>query len=213
MDDQHSVSYAADWLPLTGEAAKKYQERRQESQKSFELVGRSHGELGDAILQGQMEIKDIDPIHQYVPAVLGRGLCCAGGAGDHCGSFQRNFRTVRCGSVSIAQNLGTGTPGPGRGSPSQKLECACRIQLIKASLREPNNANFLDTPLALQILARAVRLHFPLALIDSGVTKIVEALCTRISAMVSPMGRGSLVSPGYLQERSEGQRPRSINQA
>ena len=62
VDDQHSVSYAADWLPLTGEAAKKYQERRQASQESFELVGRSHGELGDAILQGQMEIKDIDPI-------------------------------------------------------------------------------------------------------------------------------------------------------
>jgi 5,5'-dehydrodivanillate O-demethylase len=60
VDDQHSVSYAADWIPLTGEAARKYQERRQQVQASFELLGRSHSELGEAILKGDMQIKDID---------------------------------------------------------------------------------------------------------------------------------------------------------
>ena len=60
VDDQQSVSYAADWIPLTGEAARKYQERRQQVQASFELVGKSHSELGEAILKGDMQIKDID---------------------------------------------------------------------------------------------------------------------------------------------------------
>ncbi|NIO11930.1 MAG: Rieske 2Fe-2S domain-containing protein [Deltaproteobacteria bacterium] len=62
VDDERCVSFAADWIPLTGEAARKYEERRQQSQAAFERVGRTHGELGEAILQGQMEIKEIDPV-------------------------------------------------------------------------------------------------------------------------------------------------------
>ena len=60
VDDQHSVSYASDWIPLTGKAAEDYQKRRQEARAAFSAVAASHNELATDVLAGKMGIKDID---------------------------------------------------------------------------------------------------------------------------------------------------------
>jgi 5,5'-dehydrodivanillate O-demethylase len=61
VDDNHSVSYASDWIPLTGKAAEDYQRRRQEARKTFSSVAASHNEIATDVLAGKMAIKDVDP--------------------------------------------------------------------------------------------------------------------------------------------------------
>jgi len=60
VDDNHSVSYAVDWLALQGQAAQEFQERRRQARATFSSMAASHDDLGRAVLQGSMELKDID---------------------------------------------------------------------------------------------------------------------------------------------------------
>jgi 5,5'-dehydrodivanillate O-demethylase len=57
IDDDHCVSYVVAWLPLTGEAAKEFQSRRQQLRGSLDV---SPNDLGEAILKGKMGFQDVD---------------------------------------------------------------------------------------------------------------------------------------------------------
>lgn len=58
IDDDHCVSFVVDIVPLVGEAAREYQERRKQARRSVTV---SPNELAEAILAGKMQFKDIDP--------------------------------------------------------------------------------------------------------------------------------------------------------
>ncbi len=60
VDDSHSVSYSTDWIPLQGQAAKEFQQRRQQARGTFSAMASSHNDLGEAVLEGRMELKEID---------------------------------------------------------------------------------------------------------------------------------------------------------
>ncbi len=60
VDDNHSVSYSTDWIPLQGPAATDFQERRLQARSTFSSMVRSHKDLGDDVLKGKMELKEID---------------------------------------------------------------------------------------------------------------------------------------------------------
>lgn len=58
VDDEHSVSFVVDWMPLTGEEARQYRERRHQARAAMSVSG---NELGAAVLAGKMRVKDLDP--------------------------------------------------------------------------------------------------------------------------------------------------------
>ena len=60
VDDNHSVSYSSDWIPLQGQAAVEFQERRLQARATFSSMATTHKDLGEAVLEGKMELKDID---------------------------------------------------------------------------------------------------------------------------------------------------------
>ena len=60
VDDNHSVSYSTDWIPLQGQAAEEFQQRRQQARGTFSAMASSHNDLGEAVLEGRMELKEID---------------------------------------------------------------------------------------------------------------------------------------------------------
>jgi len=60
VDDSHSVSYSTDWIPLQGQAAEEFQQRRQQARGTFSAMASSHNDLGEAVLEGRMELKEID---------------------------------------------------------------------------------------------------------------------------------------------------------
>ena len=60
VDDNHSVSYSTDWIPLQGQAAVEFQQRRQQARATFSSMASSHKDLGEAVLKGKMELKGID---------------------------------------------------------------------------------------------------------------------------------------------------------
>ncbi len=60
VDDHHSVSYSTDWIPLQGQAAAEFQQRRLQARETFSSMARSHKDLGEAVLEGKMELKEID---------------------------------------------------------------------------------------------------------------------------------------------------------
>ncbi len=60
VDDNHSVSYSTDWIALQGQAAVEFQQRRLQARATFSAMVRSHKDLGEAVLEGKMELKEID---------------------------------------------------------------------------------------------------------------------------------------------------------
>ena len=58
VDDENSVSFVVDHLPLTGEAAEAYRERRRRAQQEPSL---DPNRMAEAILAGKSWIADIDP--------------------------------------------------------------------------------------------------------------------------------------------------------
>jgi 5,5'-dehydrodivanillate O-demethylase len=58
VDDENSVSFVIDWMPLTGEEAERYRERRREARSQVRV---SPNEYGESVLAGKMRIKDLDP--------------------------------------------------------------------------------------------------------------------------------------------------------
>jgi len=60
VDDNNSVSFSTDWIPLQGQAAVEFQERRDQARSTFSSVADSHHDLGRAVLEGRMALKEID---------------------------------------------------------------------------------------------------------------------------------------------------------
>jgi hypothetical protein len=57
VNDENSVSFVVDHVPLTGEAATAYEQRRRHAEESQDMSLR---EIADAILTGKMRMRDID---------------------------------------------------------------------------------------------------------------------------------------------------------
>ena len=57
IDDEHCVSFVVSFLPLTGDAAKKFQERRQNARAAIRVTP---NDLGQAVLTGKMRLEDVD---------------------------------------------------------------------------------------------------------------------------------------------------------
>lgn len=57
IDDEHCVSFVVNFPPLTGDAAKKFQERRQNARASIRI---SPNDSAQAVLAGKMRIEDFD---------------------------------------------------------------------------------------------------------------------------------------------------------
>jgi 5,5'-dehydrodivanillate O-demethylase len=57
VDDEHSLSFVVDWMPLTGEAAKEYQERRRRTRAALSV---SPNEFGQSVLEGKRRVEDIE---------------------------------------------------------------------------------------------------------------------------------------------------------
>jgi 5,5'-dehydrodivanillate O-demethylase len=58
VDDERCVSFVVDWMPLTGQEARQYRERRHQARAAMTVSG---NELGAAVLAGKMRVKDLDP--------------------------------------------------------------------------------------------------------------------------------------------------------
>ncbi|MGH7767988.1 MAG: Rieske 2Fe-2S domain-containing protein [Candidatus Binatia bacterium] len=58
VDDENSVSFVVDWMPLTGEAARQYKERRLQARAQVTV---SPNEYGERVLAGKARLKDLDP--------------------------------------------------------------------------------------------------------------------------------------------------------
>jgi 5,5'-dehydrodivanillate O-demethylase len=58
VDDENSVSFVIDWMPLTGAAAQQYRERRLQARAQVTV---SPNEYGERVLAGKMRVKDLDP--------------------------------------------------------------------------------------------------------------------------------------------------------
>jgi 5,5'-dehydrodivanillate O-demethylase len=58
IDDDHCISYVVDMLPLTGDEAAAYRERRRKAEAA---EGPSPNEISELIVQGSMRIEDVDP--------------------------------------------------------------------------------------------------------------------------------------------------------
>ena len=56
IDDENNVTFIADWIPVTGKEAERYQERRLQARKSMST---HPNEIGEAILAGKMRIEDM----------------------------------------------------------------------------------------------------------------------------------------------------------
>ena len=57
INDENNVTFIADWIPVTGIAAERYQERRLQARKTMST---SPNKIGAAILAGKMRIEDMD---------------------------------------------------------------------------------------------------------------------------------------------------------
>lgn len=57
IDNENNVTFIADWIPVTGVAAERYQERRLQARKTMST---SPNKIGAAILAGKMRIEDMD---------------------------------------------------------------------------------------------------------------------------------------------------------
>jgi 5,5'-dehydrodivanillate O-demethylase len=57
IDDEHCVTFVVDYLPLTGDEAREYQERQRQAKS---LITTTPNALAEAILQGRMRITDLD---------------------------------------------------------------------------------------------------------------------------------------------------------
>ena len=57
IDDEHNVTFIVDWLPLIGEAAQRYQQRRHQARATMHS---SPNDLGKSILAGKMRIEEMD---------------------------------------------------------------------------------------------------------------------------------------------------------
>ena len=63
IDDEHCVSYVVSWLPLTGDAAREFEKKRQTLRSSLPV---SPNELGEQVLKGKSRIQDVDKnLSQY----------------------------------------------------------------------------------------------------------------------------------------------------
>jgi 5,5'-dehydrodivanillate O-demethylase len=63
IDDDHCVSYVVSWLPLTGDAAREFEEKRQSLRSTLSV---SPNELGEQVLKGKLRVKEIDKdLSQY----------------------------------------------------------------------------------------------------------------------------------------------------
>jgi len=58
IDDENSVSFVIDWMPLEGEAARQYKERRLQARSQVTV---SPNEYGQSVITGKMRVKDLDP--------------------------------------------------------------------------------------------------------------------------------------------------------
>jgi 5,5'-dehydrodivanillate O-demethylase oxygenase subunit len=58
VDDENSVSFVIDWMPLEGEAARQYKERRLQARSQVTV---SPNEYGQSVITGKMRVKDLDP--------------------------------------------------------------------------------------------------------------------------------------------------------
>jgi 5,5'-dehydrodivanillate O-demethylase len=58
VDDERCVSFVVDRVPLTGEAAERYRERRKEARQS--VTSATLNEFGDAVVKGRMRVEDVD---------------------------------------------------------------------------------------------------------------------------------------------------------
>ncbi len=57
IDDESNVTFIVDWIPLTGEAAGRYQERRQQARAT---MSQSPNDIAEAVLAGKARIEDMD---------------------------------------------------------------------------------------------------------------------------------------------------------
>jgi 5,5'-dehydrodivanillate O-demethylase len=57
VNDENSVSFVVDYLPLTGDAAEAYRERRKRAEEDQDMSLR---EIADKVLAGKMRIRDVD---------------------------------------------------------------------------------------------------------------------------------------------------------
>jgi 5,5'-dehydrodivanillate O-demethylase len=58
IDDTRSVTFVVDYIPLTGERAKEFEERSRQAERDNTV---SPNKIAEAILRGEMRVKDIDP--------------------------------------------------------------------------------------------------------------------------------------------------------
>ncbi len=58
IDDENSVSFVIDWMPLTGDEAERYRERRRAARAQVRV---SPNDLGQNVLAGKTRIRDLDP--------------------------------------------------------------------------------------------------------------------------------------------------------
>ena len=68
VDDEHCISFGVNLVHLTGDAAKRYQERRDEErreQASPVHRGPSAAELGRAVLAGKLRLEDVQDVGIY----------------------------------------------------------------------------------------------------------------------------------------------------
>ena len=57
IDDEHNVTFIADWIPVTGAAAESYKNRRLQARKTLSV---SPNQIAEAVLAGKMRIEDMD---------------------------------------------------------------------------------------------------------------------------------------------------------
>jgi len=57
VDDENSVSFVIDWMPLTGEEAERYRERRLQARSQVRM---SPNEYGESVLAGKRRIRELD---------------------------------------------------------------------------------------------------------------------------------------------------------
>ncbi len=57
IDDEHCISFVVSWLPLTGDAAKKFEERRQEARAAMPVTP---NEFAKEVLAGKKKLEDVD---------------------------------------------------------------------------------------------------------------------------------------------------------